>query len=372
MRILYITYFFYPEIGAASIRASDFVKILVEMGYEVDILTSLPHYPSGKLYSDFKDHYHGAKVITIKSALSSNSDSSKKRLLAQFDFFLKAKNFNAKDYDLIISSTPPLFVSWLGTKLAKKYNILHVVDLRDLWPESVVETKMMSPHNPLAIYAKHISNYVVKNADIIISPFKGILKRYTFKRTLWIPNSLTPLQEPLKTNNKKLRAIYAGTIGHMQYVELLNDVKSENFEIVVVGFGKNVKKLTNVNYLGPMSRENTIREINRSDIGFVLLKNTNFFKDALPSKIFEYIAYGKPVISNLLGETAKFLKNNRCGITVDSSKKAIIAALEFLAKNPNHYEYLSKNALKTSKKYSKRENLSKLFDLIDTIHKDRR
>ena len=366
MKILYLTYFFGPEIGAASVRATDVVKILIEKGNEVDVLAPLPHYPYGKIYPNYKNELNGAKIYRIESLLSSNSDSTLKRLRAQYDFFVKAKKFKLKkQYDLIISSTPPLFVSWLGDILSRKLKIPHIVDVRDLWPESIVETKMVSPYNPIVIYAKHISNKVISNATLLISPVKGILRRFPTKRSLWIPNSLTPLQEPRRNDNKKLRCIYAGTIGYMQNVELLNDLKSDYADFVVVGAGKNTNKLRNVNYLGSMSRIETIKEINKSDVGLVLMKhNKDFFKDALPSKIFEYIAYGKPIISNLLGETAAFLKENKCGITISGSQESLKAAVEFLAKNRDFYDYLSRNALKTSAKYSKTSGIIKMLELI--------
>ncbi len=365
MRILYITYFFPPEIGAASVRAGDMVKILLDMGNEVDVLTSLPHYPYGKVYSDYKDTFFNAKVHIVNSQLSSNSDSTLKRLKAQYDFFKKAKSFNAEGYDVVISTTPPLFASWLGHIFSKRHKIYHVLDVRDLWPESVVETGMISKYNPMVLYAYHISKKIIKNANLIISPVKGILKRYPNKKTIFIPNSLQPLKEPKLNHNSKLKCIYAGTIGHMQNVGLLNSLKGDNFEISVIGAGKNVEKLKDVNYLGPMSREDTVDHINNSDVGLVLMKhNKDFFKDALPSKIFEYITYGKPIISNLFGETADFLRQNNCGITINGTQKSLKAAIEFLATHPKFYEKLSKNALLASKKYSKINGVKKLIDTI--------
>jgi glycosyltransferase involved in cell wall biosynthesis len=289
-----------------------------------------------------------------------------KRLKAQYDFFLKAKKFKPnKKYDLIISSTPPLFVSWLGDIFSRKLKIPHVVDIRDLWPESIIETKMISPYNPLALYAKHISKKVITNATLLISPVRGILKRFPTKNSLWIPNSLVPLQNPRRNNNKKLRCIYAGTIGHMQNVEILNGLRSDYADFVVIGTGKNVDKLKDVDYLGSMNRIDAINEINKSDVGLVLMKyNKDFFRDALPSKIFEYIAYGKPIISNLLGETATFIKENKCGITIDGSRESLKAAVEFLANNRDFYERLSDNALKASAKYSKVSGVSKMLELL--------
>jgi glycosyltransferase involved in cell wall biosynthesis len=92
--------------------------------------------------------------------------------------------------------------------------------------------------------------------------------------------------------------------------------------------------------------------------------NKDFFRDALPSKVFEYIAYGKPVVSNLLGETDKFLKENKCGITIDGSRESLKAAVEFLANNRRFYRRLSENALKSSIKYSKVSGVYKMLELL--------
>ena len=140
MKVLIISQFFPPEMGAAASRIHGLSKWLQTEGVEIQVLTAMPNYPKGRIYDAYRDklfisEYQG-DVATSRSWLyTSERLSTSTRVLSYLSFVLTASCAALKlhrHFDLVIVTSPPLFVGLVGFLLNKLYRKKWVLDVRDL------------------------------------------------------------------------------------------------------------------------------------------------------------------------------------------------------------------------------------------------
>ena len=144
MHVFLITQYFPPEVGASSVRWGDYCEILLSQGHKVTVLCETPNYPIGKIYRGYKRKFISEEIVSknfriLRSAVIINDRSTTLKKLFQYISFMFTATINStkvKNYDLIIISSPPLFVGLVGIFLKKFKNQKYWLDVRDLWPES--------------------------------------------------------------------------------------------------------------------------------------------------------------------------------------------------------------------------------------------
>ena len=146
MRVLLITQYFPPEIGAAASRWGDYTKILINKGHEVTVLCEMPNYPRGEYFDGYKRNWVIKEkpydnLTIIRSAAGANDrKSTLKKIIHYLTFMISGiiNVFKIKDYEIVIVSSPPLFSGMIGLFLQKFKSIQFWLDVRDLWPDSAV------------------------------------------------------------------------------------------------------------------------------------------------------------------------------------------------------------------------------------------
>ena len=152
MKVLIITQYFPPETGAAASRWGDFSEILVDQNNFVTVLCETPHYPNDYYYLNYTNKWKSIekkneKLTVIRSkAFASNRSNSVKKIIHYLVFMLSAITnlHKIKSFDLIIISSPPLFTGVIGIFIKKIYRKEFWLDIRDLWPDSVLELSQIS------------------------------------------------------------------------------------------------------------------------------------------------------------------------------------------------------------------------------------
>ena len=201
MNILYITQYFYPEVGATQNRALEMASYLVKSGHEVTILTEFPNHPSGIIPKRYRfklferERYKGIEVIRSFVKASPNKDFVN-RILFYLSFMIssiiagmKLKN---RRYDIVYATSPPLFVGLSGYIISRLKKIKFVFEVRDLWPESAVVMGELKNKKAIQL-SEWIERICYKNASRIVVVTKGIHDHLTQKDIdpdrLWIvPN----------------------------------------------------------------------------------------------------------------------------------------------------------------------------------------
>ena len=348
MRVLLIAQYFPPEIGAAASRWGDYVDILVQKGHKVTVLCGMPNYPQGKRFDGYnnlwvKREKKSSNLRIIRSAVWANDRKSTFKMLGNYLSFAFSGVMNAikiRNVDLIILSSPPLFVGIIGMILSsiRKYKML--LDVRDIWPESVVVLGGMKSKWLIKL-GRLLESKVYRSASGYIFPVPGFQKYFKSHHPLQMKKPMFNLmngvhedflvktKETQLASQKDFTVLYSGNMGMAQGLEVVLEAASQlkDYPIQFKLIGDGVCKtsliqmaksmgLSNMTFLDSISREALISEMHNASVCLVPLKNNPLFRNAIPSKIFEIMACKKPVILGVEGEAAGIIQQYNCGTVV--------------------------------------------------------
>ncbi|MBP2032463.1 glycosyltransferase involved in cell wall biosynthesis [Clostridium algifaecis] len=405
MKILFLTQYCPPEVGAPQNRIFEFAKRLKKFGHEVTVLTAMPNYPKGEIFDGYKgkklmiEEIEGIKVVRT-SIYATKEKSFTKRLRNYLSFTFSSVFTGAKhvgNQDVVLTESPPLFLGWSGYVISKKLKAKFVFNISDLWPESAVKLGVL--HNKLLIKASTLlEEYCYRKADAVTGQTKGIVKNivdrgFDEKKVHLITNGVDT--EFFKKENRddefrksigienKFAACYGGIHGLAQGLEVIINAAEilkdkENIQFVFVGDGPEKKKLIdmvnnkglkNVTFLPVQPKANMPRIIASMDASVIPLKKLDLFKGALPSKMFEALSTELPIVLAVEGEAANLINEAKAGIVVEpENSKAMADAILKLAEDVELRRTLGSNGRNyVMKNYSRDTITKKLEDILENI-----
>jgi len=248
-------------------------------------------------------------------------------------FYNVIKLVRKEKYDIVLASSSRLFTAFLGRIIAKRNNAYLYLDIRDIFVDTLSDifSNKRFIQIPAVSLLKIVEKYTFSNANhinLVSGGFRAYFSKYTKPTFSFFTNGID--DEFLNVNTSKLKEeldvhviIYAGNIGSGQGLEkvipqaakLLGD--KYQFRIIGDGGTKNLlmnnvasMKLTNVEIINPVSRAELIDYYLKSDFLFLHLNDLEAFKKVLPSKIFEYGAFNKPIIAGVSGFAKEFIRDN--------------------------------------------------------------
>lgn len=370
-KIAIVTNYYSPEIGAASKRIKTLAEILLESGYDVEVNCPLPNYPRGKIFDNYKGQILKKEVIDgVKLnrywCYPSNSKNKLVRLVSMlsfaftlwFSFFRLLKN----KPDLFIIQSPPLFISQSAIILAKLLRVKILLNVSDLWPLSAYELGVMNKGLFYSLLGK-VEKFNYKSSDQIMGQSQEILdhiNKFVSKPTFLYRN-LPNFEYEININKvgdfNKTKIIYAGLLGYAQGIlDICKNVDFEkyNAELHIYGSGMEEKEIRifskkkpSIFFKGSVSSSEIKEILPQYDFSLVPLANSIY--GAVPSKIFELIKLGIPVIYMGTGEARNIIEENKIGHCILS--KDYIALEKLLEK-------IKINTIDTQKKY--KQNCIKL------------
>tara|TARA_Y100000741_G_C18238443_1_gene552643 strand:+ start:407 stop:1606 length:1200 start_codon:yes stop_codon:yes gene_type:complete len=373
MKILIITQYYPPEIGALSSRWGDYTDELLNLGHEVTILCQTPSYPKGFYYDGYKFSWVikekiSSKLTIIRSASIANKRKTYLQKALHYFVFMFSGIINSlkiKNHDLVIVSSPPLFTAIIGIFLKKIKSVNYWLDLRDIWPESAVAIGLLKKNIFYSI-GKKIELSVYNNAYGFIFPvpsFKSYLSSFPSlkeKPMLELVNGvsreLIEKANAVKQNKKNnFTVLYSGNLGYAQdlftVIDAANQLKNHSLYFKIIGDGVYVQKLKDyaknnnkITIIPSMSRDNLIKEIKNASICLVPLINSALFNKALPSKMFEYMACSKPVIVGISGDAKHLVESTMSGkVVAPEDKDELSKAILYYYNNPKMVKSDGKN-----------------------------
>ena len=392
MHFLLITQYFHPEIGAAASRWGDYVKLLIDKGHKVTVLCGMPNYPHGKFFDGYKNQWSKKEILSnnliiIRSGVWANNRSSIFKLLGNYLSFVLTglvNSFKIKNYDIVIISSPPLFVGIIAVVLKKIKKCIVLLDIRDLWPESVIALGSLKS-NFLLKMGLWLEMKIYKNVDGYIFPVPGFSNYFkenfpgeSKKPQFELMNGVNKdfIIKPYKTKkNDYFTVLYSGNMGLAQGLEVIVRCAEKlvdypiNFKFIGEGIKKQElinlvesKKLNNIIFENSLPRLKLIEEIKKASICIVPLINKRLFRAAIPSKIFEIMACSKPVVLGLKGEAEKIVNNNNCGIIVEpEDSEELKNAILMYYNDKNLSKIHGKNGVNYVTKYMQKEYLLSEF-----------
>ncbi|WP_020006176.1 glycosyltransferase family 4 protein [Salinicoccus albus] len=352
MKILLISQNFYPEIGSGANRFKDLYQQLSRV-YDVDMLTTDPSYPNMKMYNDEKywdDEGLNASDNIIRIPMKNNKQSKNLyiRSLYYLELAYKVRYFikrYQKEYDVIYVTSPNIFVPW-ATFFGHKQNdsVLKVLDVRDLWPDSVKEIDKIKIDRIYPLL-KYLERLMYKKADKIVINNEGfrahISEQQPEKPILYLPNSFNADEIAFCEAGNDFQVIYTGNIGlaqsYDQLLEVANRLEDEKVDFNIIGYGAHAHSFkeyiqeNNFKYVrvfDEKTREECLELIRQHNVQLSLLKQSEVFMNVLPGKVIDGIGSGIPVVTNLGGYTNTLINNNAVGIAIEkASTEEIVDAI---------------------------------------------
>lgn len=351
MKILILTQYFPPEVGAPQNRLYELAVRLQQKGTDVTILTAMPNYPQMQIHQDYKGKFYSYEEMNgLKVHRSwlyvSKSKRIFKRLLNYFSFVKTSfwiGWFKLGKFDYILCESPPLFLGMTAYLLKKIKGAKLIFNVSDLWPESAEKLGLVTNRFFLKRATK-LEEFLYRKSDLISGQTQGICKnissRFPDKKVYWLPNGVdlsyynsATVVSKWRTENNFLETdfilLYAGIIGHAQGLEVIIKAAEHlklhtDIKFVLLGSGPEKEKLQilkdelkteNVLFFDAVTKKEMPAIVSAADVAVIPLKRLDLFKGAIPSKIFENLAMKNPILLGVEGEAKElFIDEGKCGL----------------------------------------------------------
>lgn len=406
MRILLLSLYFEPDIGANAVIVSELAHELDRLGHQITVITSFPHYKGNVL----EDSYRGKLIVkkqrenihVIRTYIYTSPEKGRflVRLLNYVSFNILstlAGIFSGKQ-DLILAPSPPLSIGLSAAIIGFFKRIPYVYNVQDINPDVLIKLGILK--NPLFIrFSKWLEKFVYQHArhiTVLSEGFKrNLLKKgVPVKKISIVPNFVDPdFIKPLPRQNSfrkrfelegKFIILYAGNLGHSQdLVQILKIAKlkqdDDKLAFVIVGGGsrKSFLKekaktlhLNNVRFIPFQPWEDVPLIYAAADVSLVTLKE-DIALDSVPSKIYTIMASKRPVLAAVdQGSDAwKLIREAKCGICVEpDNDRALLDAISILRQSPELRNEMGKKGRNfVLKRYTRRVVGEKYHQLINGL-----
>ena len=389
LKVLIISQYFWPE----QFRINELAKYLKIKNLEVEILTGLPNYPNGELFSDYKKnpnkykYFHGSKIYRLPIIL--RRDSSKINLFLNYISFIISGIFIApfilrkKKYDVIFTfATSPITVAIVSIYLAKIKNCKSVLWVLDLWPNILYELKIIK-NKYLITLLDDLIKRIYQKTDIILAQSKTfkifIDKKLNKKKSIYFPSWPEKLSTKnnlvIKKNKNKINIVFTGNIGEAQNFDNVFKVikyfkNNEKLNWIIVGSGRKLNmfqkkairyEINNIKFYGNQPIKNISSFHSIADCLLISLKKGKALSATIPGKLQTYLNSNKYILGMIDGEARDLIYESKAGECV--SPDDVIGMIK-LIKN------LQKNKKKILSKRSKintRKFVNKNFNKINLL-----
>lgn len=351
MKILILTQYFPPEVGAPQNRLYELAVRLQQKGAEISVLTAMPNYPQMEVHTAYTGkfyHYEEMNGLHVHRSwiYVSRSKGIFKRLLNYFSFVKTSfwvGWFKLGKFDYILCESPPLFLGITAYLLKKMKGAKLIFNVSDLWPESAEKLGLVTNKFFLRSATK-LEEFLYRKADLITGQTQGIVKnisdRFPDKKVYWLPNGVDlnyykagAIESSWRVDNNfngdDFILLYAGIIGHAQGLEVIIHAAQKlkehsKIKFIVLGSGpekeilqklKETLKTENVFFFDAVTKKEMPPIVSTIDVAVIPLKRLDLFKGAIPSKIFENLAMKKPILLGVEGEAKElFIDEGNCGL----------------------------------------------------------
>ena len=350
MKILLFHQYFLGKNDPGGSRWNEFTNFFSKKeNFEIDVIAGNIHYATGNkiLPNTWCNKEQIDDNITLFRTWTYSGYNSNfiGRIIGylSYTFSSLVKSLFLKKPDIILITSPSIFVGISAIILSKVKRVPFILEVRDLWPESAVATGVLNNKFLLNIlYSLEYRLYKYSKQIVVLTPaFKeNIQKRFPqFKDKIEIitngadfsivdrASNKVNIREKYNWQDKKVFA-YFGAHGVandlMQVVEVANKFKN-NTDILFVLIGDGMQKemlkqkvkeynLKNIQFIDSVPKDEVIDYINAIDVGMAILKKTDTFKTVYPNKVFDYMSCKKPVLVTIDGITRKLISDANCGL----------------------------------------------------------
>jgi glycosyltransferase involved in cell wall biosynthesis len=374
LRIIIASQYFPPEIGATQTRMQAFAEYLAARGHQVTVICEFPNHPHGVIPAHYRgrlvedDQTNPYRILRVwVKADPEKTTASRMAFYLSYMALATAIAPRAGRADVVIATTPPLFVGAAGLAIARMNLAPLVLDVRDLWPAAAAGLNEISTGCTLQV-AEALERRLYKRAAGVVAvtrPFCEHIDRIRRRapRTVFIPNGTLKRFFALPDGNARAKlgidanrflVTFAGTHGIAQALPATLEAAAHadgiHFAFVGEGPAKNAlvasareRGLENVSFHQQVPIENVPPLLAASDALLVPLSAHPTFVSFVPSKLFDFMAAGRPVILSARGEAARIVERAGAGVVIQpENPKALASAAQWLAEHPREAEAMGK------------------------------
>jgi glycosyltransferase involved in cell wall biosynthesis len=351
VKIMFLSHYFPPEVGAPQIRMFELAKRLVDAGDTVTVLTAFPNYPTGIVHEGYRGRFameermDGVRVVR-RWVFATPNTGFFKRIFNWFSFVVTSLTAvrTVGPVDVIFVQSPPLPIGLATLAYSRLKRAPFVFNVSDIWPQSAIELGVL--HNRFAIWlAERLEKHLYRRAARVTVPTPGMLERLAARGvardklvllTNGVDTSIYRPQPPDETLARKLGLdghkvfIYAGTHGLSQGLDVILEAAklTDDPDILYVLAGEGADKaalvakaqaqgIRNVRFLPNQPKSSMPALLNLAYAAIIPLRPLDLFRNAFPSKMFESMAVGQPLVAALWGEGADLITVAGCGLVTE-------------------------------------------------------
>ena len=400
MRILFLSHYFPPEVNAPASRTFEHCREWVRSGHQVTVVTCAPNHPRGVLYSGYRNRLwqretrDGIDIIRIATYITAN-EGFVRRSLGYLSFLVAcvcAAPFFPRA-DVLVTTSPQFFNGLAGYPVKLIKRIPWVLEIRDLWPESVLAVGAVK--NPVLIrFLAALERFAYRKCDHIV-PVTEAFRRYIVSKGI-VPDKISVVRNGVdfslfagNADPQELRrslglegkfiVSYVGTHGMAHGLETVLNAAAQlrshaHIAFLLVGDGAERQRLlglreqlglTNLTMLEQQPKERMPRIWALSDASLVLLRKLPLFETVIPSKIFESMAMGRPIVLGVGGEAREIVEEAHAGLVIEpESSASLCAAVLKLAQDPALVQQLGANGQAYASAHCDRRVLARRFEAV--------
>lgn len=409
MHILFLTDNFPPEVNAPASRTHEHCRQWVAAGERVTVITCAPNFPKGRVFEGYRNRLwqeetiDGIRVIRVWSYITANEGFTR-RVLDYMSFMLSAfiASLFVRGVDLVVGTSPQFFTAVAGWAVGAIKRIPFVFELRDLWPESIKAVGAMKESATIR-WLERLELFLYRRAALIISVTNA------FRDTL-ARRGIDPAKIEVVTNGVDIGrfsprpkdeallerhalkgcfvAGYIGTHGMAHALETLLDAAAQlqsradaaNVRILLLGDGARKadlqaqardRGLANILFVDSVPKDEVARYWSLLDLSIIHLRRTELFTTVIPSKLFECMGMGIPVLHGVQGESAGIVEREGAGLVFEpENAQALVDTLLLLRNDAALRGSSRERALRGAKAYDRQALALRMLETLRRVRRD--
>ena len=402
VHVLFLTDNFPPEVNAPASRTFEHCREWVKAGHRVTVITCAPNFPKGKVFDGYRNKLwqretmEGIEVVRVWSYITAN-EGFVRRILDYQSYMVSAiiASLFVRKVDVIVGTSPQFFTACAAYVASRLKFRPYIFELRDLWPETIKAVGAMKNARAIELLEK-LELFLYRKSAKVISVTKSFKKNLISRgidgsKIEIVTNGVDisqftprPKDEALTRQlglEGKFVAGYIGTHGLCHGLETLvtaaERLRGTGIVFLFLGDGARKqflrdmaaeKKLDNIVFIDSVPKAEVPRYWSILDVSVIHLQKAELFTTVIPSKLFESMGMGLPVLHGVEGESADIVRDEHAGIPFEPENvDELVAALRRLKENPSELEQFKASCLKGAQNYDRTNLALKMMRILESV-----
>jgi glycosyltransferase involved in cell wall biosynthesis len=403
VHILFLTDNFPPEVNAPASRTFEHCREWVKAGHQVTVITGAPNFPKGKLFDGYSNRIwqqeivSGIRVVRVWTYITAN-EGIFKRSLDYISYMITSflASLFVRRVDIVVGTSPQFFTVCAAYACSRVKRVPWVFELRDMWPESIRVVGALK-QNRLLYLLENVELFLYRNANSIVSVTHGfrtsLMQRGVNGEKIHVVTNgvdisrFSPIDKDIELLKRldlqgKFVAGYIGTLGLAHALDTLLDAAKilkvapdgDQFRILLLGDGAKkaellqrvaTEELDNIIFVDSVSKDQVVRYWSLLDAAIIHLKRDELFTTVIPSKLFESMGMGIPVLHGVEGESAKIVECQNFGLLFEpENPESLVIGLRRLAEDPELLARFKANGPLGAYRYNRSSLAGEMLDIL--------